>query len=278
MESLTLDELNRLYTNEPVSGAAEYYAAAGIVLPSFVRDSLDATGERAVISYADGVYRSTANPEATYAGIEEAYDAQPDDALVVLDNSLRETSEQDLKFLPDERFLENDEEALDHVTAIFGPVDEKGNRRWLSNRNSDEDRLVSDYVDFLIAHEKWKQEKDVATAWDFVAYHPVFWHKMKTSKRDYWTLENGWEHLTMGAYKRDGKIRAYIDAGGYDESNADYTQRYADVLLEVVAPSMDEAIIALANQVELVFGGSHEENPGFTEKRNEILDKMLNRS
>lgn len=277
MNILTLEDLDRLYEHEPFSGVAEYYATFGIVLPAFVRDALTPPRDQVIISYADGAYHSTAHPDVSYANIREAYNASTDDSTIVLDNSIRNSHETGIEFFPDES-LYSEGESPECIKCVLVPSGQEGGGvLWLGNRISEEDRLVSDYMDFLIAYEKWKQVKDIATAWAFVAHHPVFWHKLKTTRAEYWTLENGWEHITMGAYNRDGEIRAYIDGGGYDERNEDYTRRYADVLLEIVAPTMDEAIIAFAHRVEQVFGGSNTENPGFEEKREQIIDAMLNR-
>lgn len=267
--ALTLEELENLRST-PAGDLVQRMGEYGLSLPEFVRSTLPAAGHSLELSYSDGSYKSSLHPEKTYATLKDAYDDREEVDLVSFQESIRESAEPGIKFLP----RRNDSP----IFGVFVQQEDSENSYLLRRGRSEEERRYSDYLAFLIAYRTWESEPNIGTAWQFVALHPVFWHKSPAGVHNpQWVLSSGWEHATFSVSSDPDGHCALIASGGYSAEHSNYTERYADFLLEVSAQSMDDAILLFAERVYEVFGLKETENKGFKQMRESIWDNILNR-
>lgn len=148
------------------------------------------------------------------------------------------------------------------VEDFFGislsvPV-ENGNHRLLMEDLDPEDVVASEYLNFLIAFKAWEESKTPARAWNFLNHHPAFYRIVGTEKLRTWSMEDGLGDMSISYYEEDGESHAHISTGPSNETDG-YRSRYADLRLEACKPTLDEALVELADLVYSIYGISREE-------------------
>lgn len=249
------ETLQAIVNGEP-SSIVKNLAAVGVTLPKFIRDNLPVGETYTIARQGEGfVVVETA---IHYESVRDAYKATRGLWNVIsFDESVRDTVLKD---------------------SIFGYYEENqnGERTLFSAGFDAETHYVEEYVEFLIAASKYRENpNDLARAWSFIERHPAFWLKKGTRDNKAFATDEGAGLIEFCIYpdeENGNATKVALEMGGHDATN-NYETRYLDVLLIATAGSIDAAVIILAQKIEQYYDYEGNSTPEADKERSEYFER-----